>query len=227
MHNEMSYSRSWPMRIWFLCAQAAPEGGETPIADSRRVFERIRPEVRERFARLGVLYVRNYGGGLDLAWQDVFQTDDRAAVESFCRENGIEIQWREGDRLRTRQVCQAVAAHPVTGAPLWFNQAHLFHVSSLAPAIREHLLAAVSPEDLPRNTFYGDGSPIEDETLDHIREVYERERVLFPWQDGDILLLDNMLTAHGRAPFSGPRKVLVGMAEPAGDAAPVNDKQEI
>jgi hypothetical protein len=38
--------------------------------------------------------------------------------------------------------------------------------------------------------------------------------VAFPWQKGDILLLDNMLVAHGRAPYAGPRKVVVAMAEP-------------
>jgi alpha-ketoglutarate-dependent taurine dioxygenase len=216
MHNEMSYSRSWPMKIWFLCAQPAADGGETPIADSRGVYARIDPEVREAFARQGVMYVRNYGGGLDLPWQEVFQTGDREEVEGYCATAGIELEWRGGDRLRTRQVCQAVAVHPATGEPVWFNQAHLFHVSSLAPGVRELLLSSVPEDELPRNAYFGDGSPIPAAILDRISAAYDAESVVFPWQAGDILLLDNMLTAHGRRPFSGPRKVLVGMAEPAG-----------
>lgn len=216
MHNEMSYSRSWPRQIFFCCATAAPSGGETPIADSRRVFRRIPPEVRERFARLGVCYVRNYGEGIDLPWQDVFQTSDRAAVEAFCRDAGLELEWRGADGLRTRQVCQATAVHPETGEDLWFNQAHLFHVSSLPPALRESLLASTAEEDLPRNALYGDGSPLEPEALGAVREAYDAESVVFPWNEGDVLWLDNMLTAHGRRPYAGPRKVLVGMAEPWG-----------
>lgn len=215
MHNEMSYTSSWPMKIWFFCAQAAESGGMTPVADSRRVYERLRPAVREPFARLGVLYQRNFGHELDLPWESVFQTSEPAEVEVLCRAAGLEFEWKPGNRLRTRQVCQAVAQHPRTGEPVWFNQAHLFHVSSLQSEVREALLAEFPEEELPRNTYYGDGSPIEDEVLEEIREAYRLEAVAFPWEQGDLLMLDNMLMAHGRAPFTGPRKILVGMAEPA------------
>ena len=214
MHNEMSYTRSWPRKIWFYSVIVAGEGGETPIADSRRVYQAIDPAVRQQFVdKGGVTYVRNYGGEVDLSWQDVFQTEDRSQVESFCGSAGIELEWLGDDALRTRQVCQAVTQHPETGDDLWFNQAHLFHVSSLGPVVREFLEEEYGVEGLPRNTFFGDGSPIDDEILDHIREVYEQTRVVFPWQEGDVLMLDNMLVAHGRNPYGGDRKLVVGMAE--------------
>lgn len=214
MHNEMAYTNSWPMKIGFFSVIPAQQGGETPIADSRKVYERIDPAVRERLARTGVMYVRNYGKGIDLPWQDVFQTDNKADVEAYCHSAGIQFEWKDGDRLRTTQVCQAVATHPKTGAPVWFNQAHLFHVSALPTEVRSALLASFAEEDLPRNTYYGDGTPLEPEVLDTIRRAYDEETILFPWQEGDILVLDNMLVAHGRAPFAGPRKTIVGMGEP-------------
>jgi alpha-ketoglutarate-dependent taurine dioxygenase len=213
LHNEMSYSRDWPLQIWFLCAQASPQGGETPIADSRRVFARIDPAVRERMIRTGVLYVRNYGEGLDVPWQKVFQTEDRAGVEAFCRDAGIEYEWRDGDRLRTREVCQAAERHPATGETVWFNQAHLFHVSNVDPETRDQLLSTYGEEGLPRNSYYGDGSPFEGPELEQIREAYRAEAVVFPWRSGDVLMVDNMLTSHARKPYSGPRRVVVGMAE--------------
>jgi alpha-ketoglutarate-dependent taurine dioxygenase len=212
LHNEMAYSRAWPMKIWFHCVKAAEVGGETPIADSRNVFARIDPRVRERFMRKKVLYVRNYGGGLDLSWQNVFQTTSRSEVESFCLGAGIEFEWGSGDRLRTRQVCQAVARHPRTGEMVWFNQAHLFHVSNLTPEMRDRFLAEFKGEELARNAYYGDGSPIEPSDLEEIRQAYLQETIIFPWREGDILMLDNMLTAHGRKPFTGSRKVVVAMA---------------
>ena len=216
LHNEQSYTLQWPMKIWFHCMQAAPVGGQTPIADSREIHRRIDAAVRERWARRGLLYVRNYGGGLDLPWQRAFNTDDRAEVERYCRAQRIGYEWKADGELRTRQVCPAVMRHPVTGEAVWFNQAHLFHVSTLAPAVREALLAVVGDEAaLPRNVYRGDGSPIDDTLLDEVRAVLDACAVRFDWQPGDVLMLDNMLVAHGRSTFEGARKVIVAMAEPA------------
>jgi alpha-ketoglutarate-dependent taurine dioxygenase len=124
------------------------------------------------------------------------------------------FEWLDGNRLRTRAVRHVVAKHPKTGDVVWFNHGTFFHVSTLEPEVRDALLAQFAEEDLPSNTYYGDGSPIEPEVLDALRAAYHQEMIMFPWQLHDVLLLDNMLTAHARAPFSGPRKILVGMAEP-------------
>ncbi|MEA5452798.1 TauD/TfdA family dioxygenase [Leptolyngbya sp. CCNP1308] len=216
LHNEMAYSRQWPLKIAFLCEQPGAWGGTTPIADSRQVYQALPEELRSRWQQRQVLYVRNYGGGLDLPWQTVFQTEDRSAVEAFCQANGMTWEWGRGDRLRTRQVCQAVARHPHTGDWVWFNQAHLFHISSLDGAVRAGLLADVAEADLPRNAYHGDGTPLDEADLATIRAAYQAATVEFLWQQGDVLLLDNMLTAHGRTPYGGPRKILVGMAQPYG-----------
>jgi alpha-ketoglutarate-dependent taurine dioxygenase len=217
LHNENSYQHAWPMKIFFFCETPAEVGGETPIADVRRVYERVRPEVRERFRDKGWMYIRNFGDGLGLPWEAVFQTSDRSLVERHCEANGIRAEWKDGGRLRTRAVRPAVARHPHTGEMVWFNHATFFHVSTLDASIREVLLDEFAEDDLPTNTSYGDGTPIEPEVLDELREIYRQETVAFPWQKGDIMLLDNMLTAHGRSPYGGARKILVGMAEPCSD----------
>lgn len=214
LHNEMAYSLNWPMKIAFFCVKVAEQGGETPIADSRKVFQRIDPKIKERFIQKKIMYVRNYGQGIDLPWETVFQTNEKAEVEAYCKSTGIEFEWLDSNKLRTSQVCQAVATHPQTDDLVWFNQAHLFHISSLKAEVRESLLAVLNAEELPRNSYYGDGSEIETSVLEEIHKIYEQEKVIFAWQEGDILLLDNMLAAHGRQPFTGARKVLVGMAQP-------------
>jgi alpha-ketoglutarate-dependent taurine dioxygenase len=213
LHNESSYQSKWPLLVFFLCRQPAQQGGETPIADCRQVLQLIDPQVQERFARKGWMYMRNFGDGFGLSWHEVFQTTEKALVEEHCRRDGIEAEWKEENRLRTRAVRPAFARHPKTGETLWFNHATFFHVSTLERDIREALLAEFEEDELPANTFYGDGSPIEPAVLDHLRAAYRRATVSFPWQKGDLLMLDNMLVAHGRSPFSGPRQVLVGMAE--------------
>jgi non-ribosomal peptide synthetase component F/alpha-ketoglutarate-dependent taurine dioxygenase len=212
-HNESSHQNRWPMRIWFYCAQAASEGGETPIVDCRRVYQRLDPVVRELFERKGLKYVRNYTDGLDVSWQEFFHTTDRSAVEEQCRRAAVEYVWRGENRLRTSQVCQAVATHPATGESVFFNQVQLHHVSCLDSEVRDSLLSLFNKDELPRNVYFGDGSPIEDQAVDHVSEVYRASAVNFPWREGDILMVDNMLVAHARNPYVGPRKIMVAMGD--------------
>jgi alpha-ketoglutarate-dependent taurine dioxygenase len=214
LHNEQSYTLNWMMKLWFFCLQPAQQGGRTPIADSRKIFNRLDPKIIEKFAQKQVMYMRNYGTGLGLPWQEVFQTREKSAAEEYCRHALIEFEWLDDDRLRTRQIRPAIRRHPKTGEAVWFNHALFFHVSSLEAATRESLLAGLKEEDLPFNTYYGDGAPFETVVLDEIREAYQQETISFPWQAGDILMVDNMLVAHGREPFAGPRQVVVAMGEP-------------
>ena len=212
-HNENSFNHQWPSKILFCCMEAPPVGGETPIVDSRRVFDRWRPSIRDRFVDKGVMYTRSYGTGLGLTWQEVFRTSDRQEVEERCHEEGFEAQWRERDTLRTSCRRPAAVLHPVTGEPVWFNQAQHWHVSCLDPETRESILSLFTEETLPRSCCYGDGSPIPDTEMAAILDVYRELEVSFPWQPGDILMLDNLLTAHGRNPFSGRRKILVALGD--------------
>jgi alpha-ketoglutarate-dependent taurine dioxygenase len=211
-HNENAYSHEWPMKIAFLCLVAASEGGATPIADSRVVYQRIPAAVRDKFERKGVAYVRTYGDA-GLPWQEVFQVSTREAAERYCTRHGISFEWFADGRLRTRQVCPAVAVHPYTGDKVWFNQAHLFHVSNHTTANREALLATFGEASLPRHAYYGDGEPLELEVLEQIRVIYEQEKICLPWRSGDLMILDNMLYSHGRQAYRGARKVLVAMAQ--------------
>ena len=211
-HNEKSYSRDWPATILFFCVIPPEQGGETPVVDSRRVFNGLDKEIIDKFDRHGVLYVRRYNEQTDLSWQHVFQTDHPTEVEAFCREHDIEFAWQSsGSQLTTKQVCQATWTHPITMEKVWFNQAHIFHLSVFEKEMQNELLSKQGEHGLSRNAYYGDGSPIEEEALDHIREVYRKEEILFKWQRGDILILDNVLMAHGRKPYQGDRKIAVAM----------------
>jgi alpha-ketoglutarate-dependent taurine dioxygenase len=213
-HNEHSFSPVFPRKLFFHCDTPAASGGETPIGSGRRIRDAISPSTRQRFRERDVMYVRNYGGHLGLSWQTVFQTEDRTAVEEYCRRHDIDWRWKPGGALCTRQVGPAFVRHPVTGETLWFNHATFFHVTTLSPSIGRALQSSYAESELPNNTYYGDGSPIEPDVLDELRAAYEREMVAFAWRPGDLLLLDNMLVVHARRPYRGPRRILVGMAEP-------------
>jgi alpha-ketoglutarate-dependent taurine dioxygenase len=213
LHNELSYTMTWPLKIAFCCLQPAAIGGETPIADMRRVLARIPPDVRQGFAETHWMLVRNYGSGFGLSWQSVFRTEDPREVERYCDASDIEWEWLDQTRLRTRQVRPAIATHPALGDVVWFNHIAFWHASSLDPEQRRLLVAEFGEDGLPYNTYYGDGRPIDDRVVHALRDAYDAETVRFPWQAGDVLYLDNMLAAHGRGAYTGPRRVIVAMGD--------------
>lgn len=226
LHNEHSYTSEFPQRIWFQCSVPTKVGGQTPVADSRSVYKKIDPAIREQFVKKGVLYVRNYSDELDLPWQVVFGTDSRAEVERYCKSNGIRFVWTGDNAIRTEQRLPAVFYHPKLLAPVWFNQAHLFHYSSLEKSVGNFLVSKYGTENLPRNAYFGDGSEISSEVLDHIRAVYDETQISFAWEKNDLLMLDNLLFAHGRKPFKGTRRIHVAMADPCSFAFEENARKQ-
>lgn len=214
LHNENSYVMTWPMKVCFYCVVAPQDRGETPIADVRKVLGRISPATRERFERKGYVLVRNFRKNLSLPWQNSFKVESKEELDTYCKQARIEYEWKGDNHLRTRQVRPAIARHPETGEQIWFNHIAFWHVSSLEKNLRELLVSGYSEEGIPYNTYYGDGQRIEDGVVEELRQAYDAETVKFPWQKGDLLLLDNMLVAHGRSPFGGPRKIIVSMGDP-------------
>lgn len=243
-HCEMSFTRTPPARLFFGCL-IAPRGagGETPIVDFRKVYRDLDPEVRARFVARGVRNLRCYcgpegGSRLDLwklkRWDEMFRTTDRATVEARCRENGFDFTWLPGGRLRLVNVQPAARPHPVTGEPVWFNHAQVFHLSTAPaeyrrilrrqPRLDLRLLAGfagamvwlkrrlTADEDQAMQCTYGDGAPIEDRDMEAVRDAIWQNLVTFRWREGDVLLLDNFAVAHGRMPYRGPRAVVVSWA---------------
>ena len=212
-HNEGSHMNRWPSRISFFCVIPAKEGGCSPIVDTRKVYRQLDPKVRQKFEEQGLMYVRNFSEGLDVSWQRFFQSEDPAVVEDSCKKQGFTCEWVSKDHLRVRQKCRGVLRHPVSGELSFFNQVQLHHVHCLDPDVRQSLLSIFKREDLPRHVYFGDGSPIEDSVMDHIGEVYEKNSVRFQWRAGDMVTLDNMITAHARDPYVGPRKIVVALGD--------------
>ena len=212
-HNENTFCPKWPGKIMFCCLHPAESGGETPLADSRKVLKLITPGIVEKFARKKIMYLRNYSGELGLTWQAVFQTTRKTEVEEHCRRHSIAFEWKDGDLLRTRAVRPAVIKHPRTGEMVWFNQATHWHLACHDPETKRSLQSVFREEDLPRHCYYGDGSSIEDSVMDEICDAFRRAEVCFPWRRGDVALLDNMLTAHARNPYTGRRVIAVAMGD--------------
>src|SRR5438046_4151070 len=220
MHHELSYALEFPSLMMFACLTAPTDRGATPVADSPSVLQALPGELVERFERLGWLLIRNYNNDIGASFAEAFGTDDRRAVESYCQANAIEFEWQRDGALRTRQRRRAVVQHPLTGQRCWFNQIAFLNQWTIDPEVREYLVDLCGEDGLPFNTRFGNGDPISAEVVQSINDVYEAHSAREPWQAGDLMLVDNVRTAHGREPFEGSREVLVAMA----DALPLADR---
>ena len=214
LHNELSYAHRWPSKIFFYCAVPPSEGGETPIVDCREVLQSLDPQLRERFNVKKVRYVSNLHGGdrMGKSWQDTFETGDKSKIEEYLTAGGIDFNWDDQGGLHTSQVREAIITHAVTGEQVWFNQVEQWHPSMLDQKNRRAMAAlGIKEESLPHYASFGDGSSLDEEELQQIRAVMRERAVYFPWRKSDLLVLDNVLVAHGRNSFKGPRKILVAM----------------
>ena len=213
MHHELSYALEIPSLMLFACLTAPTDRGATPVADSPSVLQALPGELVERFERVGWLLIRNYNGEIGASVAEAFGTDDRRGVESYCRANAIQFEWQPDGTLRTRQCRSAVLRHPRTGQRCWFNQIAFLNEWSMEPEVREYLVDVYGEDGLPFNTRFGNGDAIGADVVAAIDEVYEAHTARERWQAGDLMLVDNVRTAHGRDEFDGPREVLVAMAD--------------
>ena len=216
LHNELSFSKVYPQFLLIYCDIPPEIGGETPLISCRRLLKAIDPAVRERFATKKLKYVQNLPDeyGIGKSWQETFFQTERGPVEEHLRSLGADFEWKDDGTLRVTEIVDAVVKHPVTGEEVFFSQADQWHPSNLDEETRSAMLDLVEEEDLYHNCYFGDGSPIDVADLDHIRAVVERDKVMFPWHKHDVLLVDNLLTMHGRSPYTGDRRILVAMGDP-------------
>jgi alpha-ketoglutarate-dependent taurine dioxygenase len=225
MHHELSYRLEVPSLLLFACLGAPTRGGATAVSDSPTVLDALPKDLTERFERDGWLLTRSYNDEIGASLAESFGTEDRDAIESYCRGNAIAFGWQPDGGLRTWQRRSAVVRHPVTGQRCFFNQIAFLNEWTIDPEVREYLVEVYGADGLPFNTRFGTGEPLTEEIVELINQVYEANTVREPWQAGDLMLVDNIGTAHSREAYEGPREILVGMAEPVrlSAASPTNE----
>ena len=213
MHHELSYALEFPGLMLFACLAAPIKGGATGVADATTVLNALPPELVARFKREGWLLTRGYNDEIGASVVEAFGTEDRGAIATYCRANEIEFAWQPDGGLRTKQRRSAVVRHPITGQRCWFNQIAFLSEWTLDPEVREYLLDVYGADGLPFNTRFGNGDAIGEDVVHLLNQVYEAHTAREPWQAGDLMLADNIRTAHSREPFEGQREVLVAMAD--------------
>lgn len=210
LHNEMSYLPEWPRRLFFYCQVPARQGGQTSLANSRDVLRALPEDVVNGFREKKLTYIRHFHADLPIgkSWQATYQTEDHAAVERIVADQGSSCTWLPDNVLRVTTQCDAILTHAATGEDVWFNQAEQWHPSALQPEVRAMFEELVGRERMPHDCEYGNGEPLEESVLAQIRQALNQSKLLFDWQPGDLLVVDNVLMMHGRESFTGERKTL-------------------
>lgn len=213
-HHELSYCDQYPGLMMFVCLSPPILGGATVLVDSSAVLDALPPSLVKRCDRDGWMLVRTYNGDIGPSWAEAFGIGDRHGVEDYCRAHGIDVEWRRGGQLRTRQRRPAVIRHPITGVRCWFNEIAYYSEWVFGPDAGTELRDMLGPDGLPATTCFGDGTPIGWDLVNQIKQAYTAHAVREPWQSGDLLIIDNIRTAHGRDPYEGSRELLVALADP-------------
>ncbi|MET8867966.1 TauD/TfdA family dioxygenase [Nonomuraea sp. NPDC004580] len=231
LHQEMAYTRTLPAYLAFSCERPADHGGLSTWGDMRAALDRVDRGVRERLDRHGLRLGRtllspetvHLKPGVKKPWTEVFGTTDRAEVDRVAAERGWETEWIRDDAVRLYQeVVPAVREHPVTGVSVWCNQAHFFNPSCMMrwaaedgrePERAEQERAARENPELLDRMYLGNGDPVGDDDALHVYRVLRELERGVALQATDLLLIDNLLVAHGRTAFQGERRILVALAD--------------
>lgn len=228
LHNEMSYIKNYPEHIYFYCETPPATGGETIIGDARSIYRSVNPEVRKRFEQKQLRYISNFyekSWVLDTinrfqrahkTWMDAFETNSKEEVVRLCSSNEFGYKWNKNNWLQVIYNRPAVIKHAKTGEKIWFNQAHLYDYNPRLIGLLNWLGTKIiyfKKDTVMHQMYYGDGSSISKKDLYHVLDVLDKETIRFPWKKGDVMVLDNVLTMHGRAPFTGKRRVLAALTK--------------
>lgn len=229
LHNEMAYQRDVPAALTIFCERAAPVGGESLVSDQREVYRALPEAVRDTLTRRRLRFVRYLTNRTPLKafltrhsdlfalmpnWQTNLGTEDRDEAQALCEERGFECEWTPGGGLLITCVIDPCRPHPVTGEPMWVNNAHLFQLSTrvYGRAFTTALRAYFAITGAPRTTcYYGDGAPIEVATTEAIIDATEACERPLPLAPGDFVYANNHAIGHGRTVFRGPRKLYFGV----------------
>lgn len=232
LHHEMSYLSNFPAKIFFYSNLPSEHGGATPITFSRRVKKDMDPKLFNEFKKRGVCYIRNYYGQVKdswkilLSWQKAFEVQSKSEFEIAAKKLGFEYEWI-GENLRTWNVRPATTIHPVTGEEFLFTHAAILHsycADGISNPFKRSGTSAITKEESdiidkmpmmeqPYLAAWGDTREIlSNEIIENLFSTYNRNKISLNWKKGDLMMIDNILAAHGRDPYIGDRETFALLA---------------
>ncbi|SYW82946.1 uncharacterized protein UBRO2_05039 [Ustilago bromivora] len=159
---------------------------------------------------------------LELAREGGWGTDLNDQVEDKLgawHERGFSWTWLPDGSINVFQRVPGIRIHPTLGKPAYFNNVGNRYAYSKEhgclrpPHYSEEKRDFFPPPSFPRPLSEGEE---EDEAipLDWLQEAHRWTECLqahVEWEQGDVLLIDNLAVQHARTPWSGPRKLVASL----------------
>jgi alpha-ketoglutarate-dependent taurine dioxygenase len=209
LHHEMAQTPVYPSKLFFFCERAAEEGGATPLCRSDVLWQQLErrcPTFARDCQQKALRYSHvmpsesDANSGMGRSWQSTLSAATRADAERRLAGLGYSWHWLDDGCLRVATPVLPAVRELSNGRKSFFNQ----------------LIAAYrgwkdSRNDPAKSITHGDGSPLDREAIGIAIEIADELTFDVPWQTGDVALVDNYVTMHGRRTFSGTRKVLASL----------------
>jgi Taurine catabolism dioxygenase TauD, TfdA family len=212
-YQEESFSIVVPGTVLMGYIQPPQMGGEVLLSDARQISRHLPLALVDRIKEHGWIMTRVFYPRFGISWQDAFDCLDREDLSFLLAREGIAHEWLEDGTLRTWRRRPAFRRHPISGEECWFNQLAFLNSGSLEARYRE-LLSLAFGDDLPVDTALGDGQPLSAQDLLAIQGAYDATTIRLACRAGDLLIIDNILTAQGRNPFAGHAEYWIAFGDP-------------
>ncbi|KAL2862214.1 uncharacterized protein BJX67DRAFT_391485 [Aspergillus lucknowensis] len=222
-HNESPQVPHAPEYIFFYAQKAPTVGGETPISSSLELFARAQREIPEFIdllvekgiqSRVTYKTQRQYVGGSTLRQafgKEILDGDDEetqrrkieAQIARYGRGEYTTFEWGVDGEDGARQLVlthqlPVVRTQPGTNLPTLFTGLAAYYRNTVEAQKR----SGAGRKNVAQQCF-GDGTPIPEEYLAALARITEEIRVLHRWEEGDVLVYDNIIAQHGREPWEG------------------------
>jgi hypothetical protein len=226
-HNESPQVPHAPEYIFLYGHKPALRGGETPMSSSLELFHRAQAEMPEFIAELaekGILSRvtyrkdRQYSGGSTLKeafGKEIVDGDDlatrrskiEAQIARYGRGAHTTWAWLDNDEgIVVTHRLPVIRTQPGTNLPTLFTGLAAYYHD----ATKNNAISAARKKITEQ--LYGDGTPIPEEYLKRLLAITNEIRVLHRWEQGDVLVYDNIIAQHGRQPWEGEQTDRVVMA---------------
>jgi alpha-ketoglutarate-dependent taurine dioxygenase len=186
LHAELSRTPWRPDVCWFACVTPAEHDGQTYICDGVKIVKEMSPESRAALEQRGFRYTQPSR----LPWAQFWLRSEKPSAE-LLRNPPADCPYTY--EIIDQKPYQSFV-RPAIHKPMFCEDF----------AFANFLLFARNLLDTRQFPVFEDGCEIPDKLVAELTEIGDRLREPIPWQENDVVMLDNTRFMHSRDKLPSP-----------------------